>query len=359
MRSRTLLRALAPRQVLRLLFGLTLTALFVYLIIEELDWSLVWQVIHKANLMWLVVCVIPWIISLFIRVTRWWWILRIHVPDLTLQACVWPYLIGALLNLAIPLRAGDVARAFGFCKQLKSPATRVLGTLVVERVFDLLVVVIFFFVGLIGVTATDVLPPMMQLIAAFVAGIGVAGLLALIMGQRLLRQWVHTIAGHDRVSKYAFSRTVVEWLDHFFDGVSSMRTPAMFWKFLAFTIVVWSLEGLMFIFVAISLNLQNFTLAPWLSFTMATLATTIPSAPGFVGTFDYFGALGMVAYGLDWNRAAAFIVLVHLILVTPFSVVVLVWIFRSQRPPRISKPSKPGLTKQSGPKASSERPHTP
>lgn len=83
------------------------------------------------------------------------------------------------------------------------------------------------------------------------------------------------------------------------------------------TLTTWTVEASLFILVATAVGLANTFMAPVFAFATATLATVIPSAPGFVGTFDYFGTLGAVAYGIDWNRAAAFIVLVHLLLLTP------------------------------------------
>ena len=81
------------------------------------------------------------------------------------------------------------------------------------------------------------------------------------------------------------------------------------------------------------LDLTNVSLAPWFAFTTSALAQVIPSAPGFVGTSDYFGALGAVAYGIDWSRATAFIVLVHVLLVLPFCLVFLVYMLMRRRFP--------------------------
>jgi sugar phosphate permease len=72
--------------------------------------------------------------------------------------------------------------------------------------------------------------------------------------------------------------------------------------------------------------------APGLGFAMASLATAIPSAPGFVGTFDYFGALGAVAHGMDWNSATAFIVVSHIVLVGPYALVSLLVLVAPRRP---------------------------
>ena len=58
-------------------------------------------------------------------------------------------------------------------------------------------------------------------------------------------------------------------------------------------------------------------LAPWFACATGTLATLIPSSPGYVGTFDYFAILGMMAYGAGRAISTAFAMLVHLLLWLP------------------------------------------
>jgi hypothetical protein len=50
---------------------------------------------------------------------------------------------------------------------------------------------------------------------------------------------------------------------------------------------------------------------------MGTLATLLPSTPGYVGTFDYFTLMGLNLYGAERNLAAVFAVVVHILLWLP------------------------------------------
>ncbi len=86
----------------------------------------------------------------FVRILRWWWMLRALEPELRLHRCVRPFLVSIAVNNTVPLRAGDLVRAFGFADTLRSPPMRVIGTLVIERVLDMFVLLAFFFVGLHG-----------------------------------------------------------------------------------------------------------------------------------------------------------------------------------------------------------------
>jgi hypothetical protein len=52
-----------------------------------------------------------------------------------------------------------------------------------------------------------------------------------------------------------------------------------------------------------------------------TLATLLPSSPGYVGTFDYFAMQGIIAYGAAKEPAAAFTLLAHILMWLPLTVV--------------------------------------
>ena len=55
-----------------------------------------------------------------------------------------------------------------------------------------------------------------------------------------------------------------------------------------------------------------------------TLATLLPSTPGYVGTFDYFAMLGLTAFGAARDVATAFALSVHAVLWAPTTIVGLV-----------------------------------
>jgi hypothetical protein len=77
----------------------------------------------------------------------------------------------------------------------------------------------------------------------------------------------------------------------------------------------------MYACVAWSLHVGGSVVAPWFAAATGTLATLIPSSPGYVGTFDYFAILGLTAFGAHRIAATAFAMVVHLMLWLPVTVV--------------------------------------
>ena len=77
--------------------------------------------------------------------------------------------------------------------------------------------------------------------------------------------------------------------------------------------VAWVCEGIVFVVIALAFNAGTALLAPWFSLAAGTLATALPSAPGYIGTFHYFAAKGLAAYGTSAETAAVFALTVHAI----------------------------------------------
>jgi uncharacterized protein (TIRG00374 family) len=258
-----------------------------------------------------------------VRITRWWWMLRAADPDLRLVSCVWPFLGSLALNNTVPLRAGDVVRVFGFRRTLKAPTAHILGTLVLERVLDLLVLLGILFVGVFGTTG---LFPRSFMLAAGTAGAAVlVGLLAITLFPARVTSLIQELVRRlfRRRSWLPAATRVIAQLTA---SLALLRSPGRAVRLVGLSLLAWVLEGAVFGCVAWSLHIAVPWAAPWLSLGAATLATLLPSSPGYVGTFDYFAALGLTAYGATPASATAFALVTHLILWLPVTAAGLIFL---------------------------------
>jgi glycosyltransferase 2 family protein len=294
--------------------GLGVAALFVILLARRVDWFEVRQVLAGAESLPLFIALLALAADMTVRIIRWWWMLRAAEPSLTLASCVRPFLGSLALNNTVPLRAGDVVRVFGFRRSLRAPTAHVVGTLILERVLDLLVLLSILFIGFLG--TADVFPSSFMLVAG-VAGITV---LLILLAITLFPGKVTGVAQYAVTSLFkerSWLPTATRAVAQLTASLSLLRAPARAVRLLGLSLLAWALEGLVFACVAWSLHIQVFWLAPWLSLGAATLATLLPSSPGYVGTFDYFAALGLTAYRATPASATAFALLTHLILWLP------------------------------------------
>lgn len=130
------------------LLGLALGGLFLYLAFRNANAEEIWQSVREVEIGWLLFAQGIGLFSHYIRGVRWQMQLKAsgYAPShLNLFAAV---LTGYLVNQALP-RAGEVARCSVLYKSDKVPFTKAFGTVVIERVFDVcimlaLIVLAFF-----------------------------------------------------------------------------------------------------------------------------------------------------------------------------------------------------------------------
>lgn len=303
------------RRWLWLGLGLAISLGFVWLIVKESRFEAFAGSFSGLSLPFLLASLGILVLDYTARVVRWWWMLRALEPDLGLSRCIGPYLASVAVNNVVPLRAGDALRVVGFRDQLGSPPMRVLGTVVVERILDVAVLLGVLMICLVSVGGA-VLPPVLANWIGWLFALCVGGTVVLVwLAPRLCLLRQRRPSG--RFAGLAERRwwpAVAEQLGHLGDALVTVRRFPRVLVLLGLSVLVWVLEGAMFVVVAAAFGTGYFSGAPWLSLASGTLATLIPSSPGYVGTFDYFAAQGFAAYGAPMSQGVAFAVTVHALL---------------------------------------------
>jgi hypothetical protein len=100
---------------------------------------------------------------------------------------------------------------------------------------------------------------------------------------------------------------------------------------LGLSVLTWLFEGAVFATVAAAIQAASSPLGPWFSLATGTLGTLIPSSPGYVGTFDYFAAQGLKAYGATLEVSVAFALTVHAVLWAPLTAAGLLYLILHAR----------------------------
>ncbi len=323
----------ATARWLKLLIGLAATAGFVWLLARGVDLDALGRVFAALSFAMIPVALAFLAAGYTLRIVRWWWMLRALEPTLPLGACAGPFLAGMAVNNVAPFRAGDALRVLGFRHELRAPAAAVAGTLVVERVLDVAVLTGVLFLGLLGLP-DGAFPRGFIVTAAWLAGAGIVAILALpllvsgrfrkrLPGRRFLagRRWAQAVARHGA---------------HLAGALRLARAPRRMLALLGLSVAAWACEGAVFAIMAAAIGAGAEPMGPWFSLAAGTLATALPSAPGYVGTFDWFAAQGLEAYGASPERAAAFALTVHAVLWAPLTAAGLPWLLaRGIRPRRV------------------------
>ncbi|MBA2964504.1 MULTISPECIES: lysylphosphatidylglycerol synthase transmembrane domain-containing protein [Ramlibacter] len=298
---------------IRLVVGLAVAATALVLLLRGIDGPALWQAASHLSAGGLLLAAGLLAAGYALRVLRWWWMLAAFDRRLRLRDCVTPYVASIALNNVLPLRAGDAVRAFGFRQRLGLPAATVLGSVVLERLLDLALLLALFFAGAWAAPA-GTLP------AGLARGAGVVAAAALVLlvllpvlgppvARRLGRQGGPAPAAGVGLLRQGAARLL--------DSFALLRSPGRALVLLPLTLAVWACEGAVFATIAADLASHTPPWAAWFAMATGTLATLLPGTPGYVGTFDWFASLGLAAFGAPREVAVAFALAAHAVLWAP------------------------------------------
>jgi uncharacterized protein (TIRG00374 family) len=307
-------RATSRGKFLKAAGGAAFGLLLLYATVRHVEWARVREAWENASVPLIVLGLASLAAGFTVRIIRWWWMLRALDDTLPLANCARPFLASLAINNTVPLRAGDVFRAVGFRAELRVPPAEVLSTLVVERVLDMFALLTVFFVGLLGV-ARGAVPPAFVTAGLALFACCFAGLLVLVLAPSLVQRLVAFVLARAGTRPFAVRASAVA--GQFFTALTRILTPVRALQLIVFSAVAWGFEGGMYAAVAAALHAGGSPSAPWFALSTGTLATLLPSSPGYVGTFDYFAILGLVSYGVVRATAAAVALLVHVMLWLP------------------------------------------
>lgn len=302
-------------QIARITLGLAFATFFIWLIASQIDSTALAGVLARTNLNWIFAALLAFCAGYACRIARWHKMLLQDSPNLSFKSCAGPLLASFAINNVLPFRSGDVMRAFAFNRQLGTSSGIVLASLFVERLLDLLMVLLMLATAL----------AVFHLDFDRFAGVGSVALLSLTLCIILIllfpRLFTPLIRGLNRIIIKlfpGFGTKLVAEINKGLNTLVHLAKKGTMPILVLWSCAAWLAEGTVFWCVAMALLPAIETpLAGWLALPVGTLATLIPSTPGYIGTFDYFTIKAMTALGNPATASTVYALLVHILLWLP------------------------------------------
>jgi uncharacterized protein (TIRG00374 family) len=301
-------------KTLRLALGIALAVFFVWLMLRQIQPREIKHALRGATAIWIYAALCAFVVGYACRIERWRLMLVRENPDLTRLTCAGPFLASFAANNVLPFRAGDVLRSFAFNRVLGTSSGAVVATLFVERLLDLLMVLLLLgaVLALLGSEVASLAGLGGFLLLGLAAAIIVLLLFPKLFAPLLLalgRLTAHLAPQLGLKINQEISRSLVT-LEH-------LATGSIMIKLIMWSLAAWTTEGCVFWFAALALPSITAPQAGWLALPVGTLATLIPNTPGYVGTFDYFIVRAVRELGNTAAAATAYALLVHALLWIP------------------------------------------
>lgn len=325
------------------IIGLVISLVFLVWALSQEDLGRVGSTILSMNWVVLIPALALYFVGVWIRAIRWRILLRPLRPQLTLARTFDVVVIGYMANNLLPARIGELVRAYVLGQRENVRKTSALATIVVERIFDGLVMigfvaaallfVILFNPDILGTGSGHTLGTLIRdyslviVIGAVAFLVFLASFIAVATSQqrveRLVAFGLRLLPGrlHDRANKLALA---------FIDGLGSLRSPRSLFSVFGLSVAAWLFEfGMYYVIGNLGFNLN----VPFYAYLMATglvnLSTLLPQAPGYLGIFDAVGKGVLVGgFGVASNAAISYVLLLHAALLLPVTILGVVLLAR-------------------------------
>ena len=261
-------------------------------------------------------------LTFHLRAIRWRLLLRGANGDLPFGSRYAAVCIGFMANNVLPGRLGEFARAYSVSRIEPVPLSRALASLVVERLLDAIVLMLFFvpafFLGGVDEAASRTLRDLFT-VAVLIISVGLLtfGLLVRFPDRvlRLANTWFRRL-GPDRVAE-----RVDKILAAFVDGLGTLRDARVFARAMLWSFAVWGWNAFSFYlgFLAFGILSPGFEGALVLQTTIS-FAVAIPSTPGFFGPFETAARLALELHRIEPARIISFAAGYHILTFLPITV---------------------------------------
>ena len=277
--------------------GITLVILaFLIVFATKVNWHDTWRAIRSASMSLLLGAALVNLASIVVKGIRWWVFLRpigVSSLPLTMRATF----AGAGLNNVLVANGGEAARVVFVARSAHIQSARVVATLALERLFELIGYVV-----LLALAATFLeLPGSLENVKPFA--------IAALFGIALLLWWllrrpevVETIAGPKPTSWHG---RLKEYGARFVHTIGEVSSAPRFLAALLLSVVAWALQVATYQMTAHAAHLPMTTVATVAALLAVNLGFALRATPGNVGLFQAAYAATAVAFGFDKDQAIA------------------------------------------------------
>jgi uncharacterized membrane protein YbhN (UPF0104 family) len=212
-------------------------------------------------------------------------------------------LVGYMGNNVLPLRAGDVMRVYLMAPRARTTRRNVIGTLIAERLLDVLVLLALFFILAYGV--------LRGIDAPSATALGAAA--AVVLGAALTLVVLVLVA-----NRTGRGRGLIEFLRPLATATRGLR-GAYGVAMVGLTLAIWIAEAGTYLLVGKSVGLEISAIQALYLIALASVFLLIPSGPGYVGTLDAAVLFGVRAIGGSGSEAVSFLIMLRFVLLVPIT----------------------------------------
>ena len=297
--------------------GFVVTVACMYLAVRGVALADAVDALRDSDLLWLAPTVPVFALAVALRALRWWSLFA-PVQRPSLGAVTYALLIGYFFNNILPARAGEAARVIALHRRAATSRAETVGTVVVERLFDVIALLIVLF------ASYPWLPEVSWLRAAAIFGAAaVAVLLALVFViVRYDERAVHWLLSPlRRIRRAGVAERLEAAAVNATRGLVALRSPRIALRGMLLTIVSWATLGASYAILTNAFALDLPLVAGMLVTVAVNLSLVLPSSPAALGVFEAATVVALRAFDVPHAEALSYALVLHLLNFVPFLVI--------------------------------------
>jgi uncharacterized protein (TIRG00374 family) len=284
------------KSILTIVISLAFAGFFLWFALKGLDFKVIQKSLAKANYWWVLFAACFGVSAYWFRAIRWNLMLEPMGHNISNANSLWSISFGYLMNLTIP-RSGEVARATALYGVEKVPVDQSFGTIILERVVDLICMIAF--LGLTLIFKGDAIYSFYKN-----SGINFNPNKILLIVSILIVGTVLFFVFKKRFANIPFLNKIINFIDGIFQGLTSIFKLKQKGKFILYTLGIWISYYFAAYLVCFALpETSNFTFADgFLIIVVGTLGMMVPASGG-IGAFNLAMKYGFMALFISMGKS--------------------------------------------------------
>jgi len=290
--------------------GFILSLVFLVIFFRKIDLASIWHSFQSVEYLYVLPLILINISSIWIRAKRWQYLLA-PIKKIKISPLFYATAIGFMANNILPARVGELVRAYvlGSKEKISKPAS--FATIVVERLFDgFTILVIFLAVILLMPFPPDrsrVFTQHYIKMAGFLSFFIYLIVLGLLLALRFHNEKANRVIGFSlKRLPQRLSNKIIKTIESFVLGLEILRGTRDIWVIIGYSFFLWVVISLSYYFLFMAFHLDLPVLAAFFLLGVLSFGVSIPSAPGYIGTFHWACAAALIFLGIEANLAKSF-----------------------------------------------------
>lgn len=302
---------------------MAISIILLVLVFWEIDLQALKKACLAANYWYLIPSIAITFVCMWLRAVRWK-LLFAPIKKIRIQPLFSATMIGFMANNLLPARLGEFVRAYVIGRHENVAKTASFGTIVVERVFDGLVLLSFLIMSFV----TNSSLPDLVVVSGYIVGsvylITLGFLIMLVMRPDRAMSLLDLIL--KRMSD-SFAERVRVLIRSFTSGLEVLRRGKGLIGVLIMSFVLWFVFTLSIHYGLRAFNLELPYTASMLIMAILGFGVTIPSSPGYVGTFQASCVVALTLFSVSQADALSFSIVFHASQYIPITLAGLIYLW--------------------------------